>query len=224
MARKCQTGPRKLSATPSARAGAGRQGNGERGVRHCGEEVAGDADALDDFGETDADARGDVAVGFHRHAEAEMFIGCVAGAAACVLVLARGAADDAAGGIGLGEVWGDEAGADEAVLQAGIILENSGQAWEFGLQGIKCTAGWRPRRWRRMSLATPPGMMHVHHQPVAEGGMGGDAEGFALPGEAGLQEGEAGIARDVPDIGGVIGQALDLGHDGAEMIGCARAG
>ena len=33
----------------------------------------------------------------------------------------------------------------------------------------------------------------IHHQPVAEGGIGGGAEGFALPGEAGMQEGETGI-------------------------------
>ena len=69
-----------------------------------------------------------------------------------------------------------------------------------------------------MSPATPPGMTHVHHQPVAEGGVGGGAEGFAVPGEAGIEEGEAGIAGDGADIGGMVGDALELGHDGAQII------
>ena len=75
-----------------------------------------------------------------------------------------------------------------------------------------------------MSAGHAAGDHHVHHQPVAEGGMGGGAEGFAVPGEAGVEKGEADIAGDGADIAGMVGEALDLGHHRAQMHGAAAAG
>ena len=61
----------------------------------------------------------------------------------------------------------------------------------------------------------------VHHQPVAETGVGGAQNAFAQDAAMRMHERERGVVADGADIAEVIGQSLELRHQRPQIL---RAG
>ena len=62
----------------------------------------------------------------------------------------------------------------------------------------------------------------VHHQPVAEAGVGGAQHALAQDAAMRMDQREGGVVADGADVAEVVGEPLQLGHEGAQPDGARR--
>ena len=62
----------------------------------------------------------------------------------------------------------------------------------------------------------------VHHQPMAEAGVGRAQHALAQDAAFGVHQREGGVVADGADVAEMIGEALELGHQRAQPDGARR--
>ena len=72
------------------------------------------------------------------------------------------------------------------------------------------------RARRRQVARDAAGHDAVHHQAVAEAGVGGAQHVLAQDAAVGVHEREGGVVADGADVAEVVGEALELGHQRAQ--------
>ena len=154
----------------------------------------------------------------HRHVEGEAGIGRIARRLAGIERAPRGAADEAAGAVLARQLRAQDAGADGAVLQRGGIVVELDQLGEAAADVGEEAAD--------AALAGPvevgrnaAGDDLVHHQAVAEAPVGGPQHALAQDAAMGVEQREGGVVADRADVAEVVGEALQLGHQGAQPDG-----
>ena len=154
------------------------------------------------------------------HIEAQVAVRSVARLLAGVEGAARGAADVAAGAVLAGQLPRQDAGGDGAVLQRGGAVVELDQLGEAAADGAD--EGRQPLRTRLGKVDSGAARHYaVHHQAVAEAGVGDAQDVLAQDAAVGVNEREGSVVADCADVAEVVGEALELGHQRAQED-CSR--
>src|SRR5579885_1739826 len=194
---------------------ANRQLAARRTRRQARQNLLDEVEALLRLADADPDARVDVAVAALRHDEAQMVVGRVNQVAAGVEIAARGATDIAAGAVLPRQLRPEIAGADGAILQRrGVVVEPDQRRKAPPHLGDQRA----DRRGARVVEIARDAARHdaVAHHPVAESGVGCAQHAFAQHAGMGVHQAEGGVVADRADVAEVVGEALELGHQGAQ--------
>ena len=156
----------------------------------------------------------------HRDGEGEPIIGRIGEIAAGVEIATGGAADIAARRKPAAETGFENAGADGPVLERGGVVVEGDEPREIAVDRVE-EGEEIADALRRQVDRDAAGDDAVHHQAMAEGA-GGEAENPLAEDRAmGVHQAEGGIVADGADVAEMIGEALEFGHDRAE-VGRAR--
>ena len=163
----------------------------------------------------------DVTLLAHRHLEAQVGVGGIARLLAGIEGAARGAADEAAGSVLACQFRLQNAGGDGAVLHRGGAVVELDQLREAAADG----ADERRHGLRALGgeIGGDAARHHaVHHQAVAEADLGDAQDVLAQDAEVGVDERERGVVADGADVAEVVGCALQLRHQRAQIDGAGR--
>ena len=141
--------------------------------------------------------------------------------AAGVEIAARGAADHAAGPVGAREFGLEHAGSDRPVLQRGGVVVELDELRE-GLSDLARQRANRLGALGREIDRDAAGNDGVHHQPMAESGLGRAQGALAQDAGVGVHQREGRVVADRADVAEMIGDPLELGHDPAQHVGARR--
>ena len=191
-------------------------GNGDRAIGQACENLFDQRQALFDLADADPHPRVDIAGVQHRYFECEIVIGRVAGGASRIEAAARRASDISTGAEPAREGRLHDAGRNGAVLQrSGVVVQLDKPRKHFAEfdeqhAQLRGTVG---RHIARDAARHDD----VHHQPVAEADLG--CAQAALAQNAGLRmhQRESGVVADSADVAEMVRQALELGHQRAQV-------
>ena len=206
-----------------ALAGTRRRLQPSRAVGKAIEDLLDQGQALCHLIDADPDSGVDVAGLTYGRLEGERVIGRIGQGAPGVEGALRSPADIAAGGELAGQGGLQNAGSDRAVLQRrGVVIEGD--------------QGWKPVAHDRDEVAETamigqaeidrhtPGGHGIHHQAMAERRGAGAQNLFAQYAAMGVHQSERGVVTDRADVAQMVGETLQLGHEGAQPVGARRRG
>ena len=215
------TSPRNAStsAKPSPEGARRGQRGADRPAGQARQHRLDQVEALADLLDPDPDARIDVARAPRRNLEAEAVVRRIGMVAARVEIAPRSAPDDASGPIGASEIGLQHAGSDRPVLQrSGVVVERTSFGKVFRTSPVSARIASAPSGARSTRDAARND--RVHHQPMAEGGLGGAQGPLAQDAAMGVHQGEGGVVADRADVADMIGDPLEFRHHAAKQ--CAR--
>ena len=173
--------------------------------------------ALLDLADADPDARIDVALLEHRHLEAQLVVGRIAGR--------RGARRSrgprrgrhsrrrrtarASAGV-------EDAGGDGAILQRGGVVVELDQLGKAPADRRRSASRSAARRPASRSTATPPGTMRSIIRRWPKQASAARSTSLAQDAAVGVHQRERGVVADRADVAEMVGEPLELGHQRAQ--------
>ena len=195
----------------------------DRPFRQGFEQLANEAHRLLDFENPDPEPGIDVAVAANGDIKRKSVVGGIAGLAAGIEVPARGPPHETACRELDRKLVRKDAGRGRPVLQRGGVVVKLEQPWRTFLDEAEDIPDFA-RPSAREVAGHPAGHDRVHHQAMTECGHRSSQHPFAQDREMSQHEREGGVVADGADVAEMIGDALQLGHDGPQGLGAGPHG
>ncbi len=106
---------------------------------------------------------------------------------------------------------------DRAVLQRRRVVVELDKRGKHAPYLARASAAIAAQPVRRDVRVTPPGHDRIHHQTVAESGAGRAQRALAQNAALRVHQREGGVVADRADVAEMIGEALELGHQRAQI-------